>query len=49
MKRIDPAEVEVETQRIGRYVWNHLSRRTPSIFERRWWDDRILAWAMSDE
>ncbi len=41
--------VEAETQRIGRYLFEHLARRTPSIFERRWWDDRILAWAMTDE
>ncbi len=41
--------IESETQQIGRYVWDHLARRTPSMFERRWWDDRILSWAMSDE
>jgi len=46
---VDPARVEAATQEIGRYLWNHLERRTPSIFERRWWDDRILAWAMQDE
>jgi len=46
---INPDDVEAETQTIGRYLWEHLSRRTPSIFERRWWDDRILSWAMSDE
>jgi len=34
---------------IGRYLWSHLSRRSPSVFERRWWDDRILSWAMADE
>lgn len=41
--------LEAETQRLGRYVWEHLGRRRPSIFERRWWDDRILAAAMADE
>ena len=41
--------IEAETQAIGRYVWDHLSRRQPSIFERRWWDERILGAAMSDE
>ena len=46
----DP-EVRVEevTQEIGRYLWEHLHRRKASIFERRWWDDRILSWAMADE
>ncbi|HUG92570.1 MAG TPA: L-glutamate gamma-semialdehyde dehydrogenase [Planctomycetaceae bacterium] len=43
------AAVEAETQRVGRSLWEHLERRSPSIFERRWWDDRILSWAMSDE
>ncbi|MBS0205013.1 MAG: L-glutamate gamma-semialdehyde dehydrogenase [Planctomycetes bacterium] len=41
--------VEAETQQIGRFVWEHLSRRKPSIFERRWWDERILGAAMADE
>jgi RHH-type proline utilization regulon transcriptional repressor/proline dehydrogenase/delta 1-pyrroline-5-carboxylate dehydrogenase len=47
-----PAEsrdVEEQTRAIGRYLWNHLERTSPSVFERRWWDDRILAWAMADE
>lgn len=46
----DPGvRVEEVTQEIGRYLWEHLHRRKASIFERRWWDDRILSWAMSDE
>ena len=44
-----PQAVEAETQRIGRKLWQSMERRSPSIFERRWWDDRILSWAMSDE
>ena len=40
--------VEAETQRLGTFVWQHLSRRRPSMFERRWWDDRILGAAMAD-
>jgi len=48
-KRDLAAEVEAETREIGRFIFDHLSRRKPSIFERRWWDDRILSWAMSDE
>ena len=31
--------VEQLTHEIGRYLWRHLERRSPSIFERRWWDD----------
>jgi len=41
--------VEQLTREIGRYLWGHLERRSASIFERRWWDDRILSWAMADE
>jgi RHH-type proline utilization regulon transcriptional repressor/proline dehydrogenase/delta 1-pyrroline-5-carboxylate dehydrogenase len=42
-------DAEKLTQEVGRYLWSQLSRRTASIFERRWWDDRILSWAMADE
>ena len=45
----DADVVEAETHRLGNYVWQHLSRRRPSMFERRWWDDRILGAAMADE
>ena len=41
--------VEAETQRLGRDLWGHLDRRQPSVFERRWWLDHILKWAMQDE
>ena len=43
------ADVEQETQRIGRELWDTLSRRRPTVFERRWWLDHILHWAMEDE
>ena len=46
---VTPEAIEAKTQAIGRYVWDHLSRRQPSIFERRWWDERILGAAMADE
>jgi len=45
---IEPA-VEAETLDIGRRLWSQLEHRSPSVFERRWWDDRILSWAMADE
>ncbi len=48
--KTDPADaVEAATQEIGKGLWSHLHRRTPTVFERRWWDDRILSWAMADE
>ncbi|MFV0445755.1 MAG: proline dehydrogenase family protein, partial [Planctomycetaceae bacterium] len=43
------ARVEAETQQIGRELWDKLSRRRPTVFERRWWLDHILQWAMEDE
>ncbi|MEZ6056189.1 MAG: proline dehydrogenase family protein [Planctomycetaceae bacterium] len=42
-------QVEARTQTIGRELWQHLSRRRPSLFESRWWIDHILEWAMEDE
>ncbi|MCA9093605.1 MAG: proline dehydrogenase family protein, partial [Planctomycetaceae bacterium] len=47
--KIDPAHVEETTQQIGRSLWQQRQRRNPSIFEKRWWDDRIMSWAMLDE
>ena len=41
--------IEAETQEIGRERFARLERRSPSIFERRWWDERILGAAMADE
>jgi RHH-type proline utilization regulon transcriptional repressor/proline dehydrogenase/delta 1-pyrroline-5-carboxylate dehydrogenase len=41
--------VETETGEIGQWLVSHMPRRKSSIFERRWWDDRILSWAMADE
>jgi len=43
------ARVEARTLEIGQTVWKSLHRRQPSLFERRWWDDRILGVAMADE
>ncbi|MFM8218444.1 MAG: L-glutamate gamma-semialdehyde dehydrogenase, partial [Planctomycetaceae bacterium] len=42
-------ELERETQALGQSLWKHLRRSTPSMLDRRWWDERILAWAMTDE
>ncbi|HTQ37672.1 MAG TPA: L-glutamate gamma-semialdehyde dehydrogenase [Pirellulales bacterium] len=45
----DLAAIEQITQEVGRYLFEHLEVRRPSLWERRWWDDRIMAWAMHDE
>ena len=42
-------ELESQTQAIGQSLWKHLRRSSPSVLDRRWWDERILAWAMTDE
>lgn len=41
--------IERTTREVGRFIFDHLAHRQPSVFERRWWDDRIMAWAMQDE
>lgn len=45
----DLERIEATTQEIGRYIFDHLQRRRPSVLERRWWDQRVLSWAMQDE
>lgn len=40
---------EQRTQELGEQIWGLLERREPTMFEKRWWDDRILSWAMADE
>lgn len=45
----DLAAIERGTQEIGRWIFEHLDTSRPSVWDRRWWDDRIMAWAMSDE
>ncbi len=43
------AAIEKETNAVGKMIWENMERSSPSIFEKRWWDDRILSWAMEDE
>ncbi|HZZ30264.1 MAG TPA: L-glutamate gamma-semialdehyde dehydrogenase [Pirellulales bacterium] len=45
----DLAAIERTTQEVGWYLFEHLEVRRPSLWDRRWWDDRIMAWAMNDE
>jgi len=42
-------QLEAETRRIGREMWERLERRRPTVFEPRWWLDHILEWATTDE
>jgi RHH-type transcriptional regulator, proline utilization regulon repressor / proline dehydrogenase / delta 1-pyrroline-5-carboxylate dehydrogenase len=41
--------LESRTQAIARNLWEQIEGRRPSVFERRWWDEHILEWAMADE
>jgi RHH-type proline utilization regulon transcriptional repressor/proline dehydrogenase/delta 1-pyrroline-5-carboxylate dehydrogenase len=42
-------QIERTTQEIGRRLLESQGRSRPGVLERRWWDDRIMAWAMQDE
>ncbi len=41
--------IEVLTQTIGREIFANLEHDKPHIWQRKWWDDRLLAWSMHDE
>lgn len=41
--------IEKRTQEIGQELFDRLGRRSPSIFHGRWWEDRLMSWAMNDE
>jgi RHH-type transcriptional regulator, proline utilization regulon repressor / proline dehydrogenase / delta 1-pyrroline-5-carboxylate dehydrogenase len=49
---LSPAQlsaIEVLTQSIGREIFANLRDIRPQVWQRRWWDDRLLAWSMRDE
>ncbi|MEQ9406332.1 MAG: L-glutamate gamma-semialdehyde dehydrogenase [Fuerstiella sp.] len=41
--------VEQRTREIGEDLFARLNHHTPSIFHGRWWEDRLMNWAMGDE
>ena len=41
--------IEVLTQSIGQQLFAGLKETKPQIWQRRWWDDRLMAWSMKDE
>src|SRR6185369_2296219 len=43
------AAIELLTQTIGRELFANLQHSEPQFWQRRWWDDRLLAWSMRDE
>jgi hypothetical protein len=46
---VDDETLEDRTQETGRELFARLHRRAPSIFHGRWWEDRLMSWAMNDE
>ena len=49
---LSPAQltaIEVLTQTIGREIFANLQDTKPQVWQRRWWDDRLMAWSMRDE
>ena len=45
----DLVAIEHRTQELGRYLFDHLDEQKPSVLQRRWWDERLMDWAMGDE
>ena len=41
--------LEQRTQEIGQELFGRVQHRSPSIFHGRWWEDRLMSWAMGDE
>ncbi|MEZ6126127.1 MAG: proline dehydrogenase family protein [Planctomycetaceae bacterium] len=41
--------VEQRTREIGEDLFSRLQHRSPSVFHGRWWEDRLMHWAMQDE
>lgn len=41
--------LEERTRRIGRSLFENVDTRGPSIFNRLWWDNRVMDWSMADE
>ena len=45
----DLRAVEARTKEIGHYLFDHANEDLPTFLQRRWWDDRLMDWAMRDE
>ncbi len=43
------AAIEASTREVGRHLLEHLHSVRPHVFERRWWDDHLMAWTMYDD
>lgn len=45
----DLVAIEHRTQELGHYLFDHLDEQRPNLLQRRWWDERLMDWAMRDE
>ncbi|MEO8495597.1 MAG: proline dehydrogenase family protein, partial [Planctomycetota bacterium] len=45
----DLVAIEHRTQELGHYLFEHLDEQRPNMLQRRWWDERLMDWAMRDE
>lgn len=45
----DLRTLDARARQIGRELFAALRRPKPRIYQRRWWNDRIMDWSMSDE
>jgi RHH-type proline utilization regulon transcriptional repressor/proline dehydrogenase/delta 1-pyrroline-5-carboxylate dehydrogenase len=43
------AAIEFQTQEIGQELFASVQGSQPHIWQRRWWDEKLLAWTMRDE
>ncbi len=41
--------IDAQTRLIGADLFKNIKKSTPTFVNRRWWDDKIMDWAMSDE
>ena len=46
---VNGERIEQRTQEIGHELFARVQHRSPSIFHGRWWEDRLMSWAMGDE
>ena len=45
----DLLAIEKTTQQVGAQIFERLRKHQPSVFQRQWWDDRVMDWAMREE
>lgn len=49
LSQFDSQAVEKRTREIGREIFDRMQLSRPKPWNRRWWDEQMMDWAMSDE